>query len=246
MWILFAAPDQHTDSLISEDVLRAATFALCAEWRNGSPTVRTFVRGSFGGTQVASQPLCTPERRREALKQLLGLASWGRTDAATVLAYAHYFGPDDSMTRLESFRWAKISATAESVAGFYLMGLHYLSGQAVPTNDAEALRWFKRAANRDDIRAQFELCLLKHFVGILESYAWCSVAASNPVLGEGANRKRSEAAMLRNDRVLELGSSEELSSGQRIAAKKHAVLEHIRSEQFKALTAASSAADVAP
>lgn len=230
MWIVFAAPNQGTNSLVSDDVLDAATFALCAEWRNGSPTVPLYVSGSFYGTQVASQPLCSVERRVGALKHLHDLASRGRTDAAVVLAYARYSESDQAMfNRQESLKWAKIAAAAESTTVIYLMGLQYLSGGAVPKDDAEALRWFERAAKRDDIRAQRELCELKRVINIVDSYAWCSVAASNPAQGEGANRLRWEAALSRDYKAKDLMSPDQVSRGQRIAAQRHAALEQIRS-----------------
>jgi hypothetical protein len=109
------------------------------------------------------------------------------------------------------------------------MGMQYLSGGALPKNDSEGWHRIEQAAKLDDIRAQQWLCESRPEMTLAESYAWCAVAAINPVEGEGANYLRDRAARARDKKGAGMGP-EEISRSQRIAGERHAALEKTRSQ----------------
>jgi TPR repeat protein len=65
----------------------------------------------------------------------------------------------------------------------YDLGLMYDKGQGVPQNDAEAMRWYERAAEQGEPRAQYNLGLM-HLNGqgvppdVVKAYFWVSLSAS--------------------------------------------------------------------
>lgn len=210
-WVVFGSSLKHVESSVDPAVIELATFALCATGRVH------YLKGLKSERYVSSRNDCTKENASSALHRLAHLANEGDINAATVLAYALYYEVEHGeRSPEESFKWAKKSAEAQIPAGAYLLGHHYR--WSVPTDRERAVQWYKRAADKDDIRAQGALCELlgagadgaaEH----VQRYVWCSLAASNPSSGDGAERQRSNAA---NERELQL---KQLSPQQLVASK---------------------------
>lgn len=66
----------------------------------------------------------------------------------------------------------------------YDLALLYDKGQGVPQSDAEAMRWYERAAEQGEPRAQYNLGLM-HLNGqgvqpdVVKAYYWISLSASH-------------------------------------------------------------------
>lgn len=93
----------------------------------------------------------------------------------------------------------------------YDLGLMYDKGQGVPQSDAEAMRWYERAAEQGEPRAQYNLGLM-HLNGqgvppdILKAYFWISLSASH------GNARALDA----RDYVSERMSVEQIAEGKRL------------------------------
>ena len=97
----------------------------------------------------------------------------------------------------------------------------YDTGLGVPQDAAEAVRWFRLAAEQGHARAQYSLGVMYGTgEGVpqdnVEAHMWLNLAASRL---SGADRERSVGA---RDRVAELMTPADLSEAQRRAREWHA------------------------
>ena len=97
----------------------------------------------------------------------------------------------------------------------------YDTGLGVPQDAAEAVRWFRLAAEQGHARAQYSLGVMYGTgEGVpqdnVEAHIWLNLAASRL---SGADRERSVGA---RDRVAELMTPADLSEAQRRAREWHA------------------------
>ncbi len=77
------------------------------------------------------------------------------------------------------------------------LGVMYSKGEGVPQDDAEALRWYRRAAEQGDADAQFGLGLMYSLdLGVpldyVQAHMWLSLAAKQGI--ERARKARDELA----------------------------------------------------
>lgn len=93
----------------------------------------------------------------------------------------------------------------------YDLGLMYDKGEGVPQSDAEAMRWYERAAEQGEARAQYNLGLM-HLNGqrvqpdLVKAFYWISLSA---------NRGNAQARDAR-DYVSEKMSMEQIAEGKRL------------------------------
>ena len=93
----------------------------------------------------------------------------------------------------------------------YDLAVMYDQGQGVPQSDAEAMRWYERAAGQGEPRAQYNLGLM-YLNGqgvspdMVKAYYWISLAASH------GNAKALDA----RDYVSERMSIEQIAEGKRL------------------------------
>lgn len=93
----------------------------------------------------------------------------------------------------------------------YDLGLMYDKGQGVPQSDAEAMRWYERAAEQGEPRAQYNLGLM-YLNGqgvppsLVQAYYWISLSAS----------RGNQHALDARDYVSEKMSTEQLTEGKRL------------------------------
>ena len=101
------------------------------------------------------------------------------------------------------------------------LGVKYDTGEGVPQDDAEAVRWFRLAAEQGYAKAQYNLGV-KYGDGkgvprdYVEAHIWLNLAASR---SSGADRERSVGL---RDRVAQLMTPADLSEAQRLAREWHA------------------------
>ena len=82
----------------------------------------------------------------------------------------------------------------------YNLGVMYANGEGVPEDDAEALKWFRLAADQGNARAQFNLGNM-YYEGDgvprndVTAYAWWNIAAASGHEGAISNRSIIEARM---------------------------------------------------
>ena len=101
------------------------------------------------------------------------------------------------------------------------MGDFYQKGRGVPADAKEASRWYRRAADADDIRAQYQLAQL-YFDGTgvqrdySAAYLWFALAATQAPLVD--NRKG--LLELRNIAAARLTPEEAAEAARRVAAWK--------------------------
>ena len=77
----------------------------------------------------------------------------------------------------------KASADQGDASALYNLGIMYATGEGVPQNDAEAVRWYQMAAEQGDADAQLNLGVMydtgkgvpKDYV---QAYAWSDIAAA--------------------------------------------------------------------
>lgn len=228
IWILFGTSPALSKRLISEEVLRWATLAFCTEQRDGVGTNITYQRGYFRGPELSSFFRCSAQSRAKALQELEARTQRGDLDATTVMAFVSYNRQSATVDTRQLRTWIEALVAAERPSGLYLNGIQYKYGRGLPINDRKAAYWLQRAANGDDIRAQVELCA-SELLDIVETYAWCSVAASNPVTGEGAEHARASASSRRETLTEKRLTASQLARGQRSAEEKYKRLEWARS-----------------
>ena len=78
----------------------------------------------------------------------------------------------------ENSTWSSRDASAQ-----FNLGLMYANGEGVPQDDAEAVKWYLKAAEQGNVKAQFNLGLMyDDGYGVaeddVEAYAWFSVAGA--------------------------------------------------------------------
>ncbi len=71
-----------------------------------------------------------------------GLAAYGRGDYDTALR-----------------EWKAVAEEGDGVAEYWV-GIMYAKGQGVARDDAEAVKWYRRAADQDYAAAQYNLALM--------------------------------------------------------------------------------------
>lgn len=93
----------------------------------------------------------------------------------------------------------------------YDLGLMYDKGQGVPQSDAEAMRWYERAAEQGEPRAQYNLGLM-HLNGqgvppdLIKAYYWVSLSAS----------RGNQHALDARDYISEKMTVEQIAQGKRL------------------------------
>ncbi len=99
----------------------------------------------------------------------------------------------------------------------YNLGLMYYKGQGVPQDDAEALKWFRKAAAQDLAAAQNSLGVMYvNGQGVPQDYAqahmWYNLAASSFPPGEDLDR-----AVKNRDIVAKKMTPAQISEAQKLA-----------------------------
>ena len=93
----------------------------------------------------------------------------------------------------------------------YDLGLMYDKGQGAPQSDAEAMRWYARAAEQGEPRAQYNLGLM-HLNGqgvppdLIKAYYWVSLSAS----------RGNQHALDARDYISEKMSVEQIAQGKKL------------------------------
>src|SRR5713101_7840863 len=95
-----------------------------------------------------------------------------------VLLSAPLVGADDQAASVESLKQRAAQGNAEAQLN---LGLLYATGEGVPQEDAEALKWFRLAAAQGNAGAQFNLGILYYEgQGVpqenVQAYKWLTLA----------------------------------------------------------------------
>ena len=78
----------------------------------------------------------------------------------------------------KAYEWAKKSAALDYKGGYYGLGLAFLKGYGVEDKDKEqAIKWFRKAAEKGHTRAQVKLASLLRFDNPDETIKWLMKAA---------------------------------------------------------------------
>lgn len=115
------------------------------------------------------------DRREDAaaLAMLRPLAEAGHAQAGLLLGRMYANGWGVPANRAEGLAWVRRAAAAADAEGQAYVALNFLFSDGFPGYDeAEALRWFRIAANRGSARAAFGLGLMyKHGRGVPRDHA---------------------------------------------------------------------------
>jgi TPR repeat protein len=89
--------------------------------------------------------------------------------------------------------WRPLADGGDSIAQ-YTLGVMYSKGQGVSTNDVEAVKWFRLAAEQNDADAQNSLALMySQGKGVpeddVQAYAWWSLAAAQGHAGAALGKR---------------------------------------------------------
>ena len=84
--------------------------------------------------------------------------------------------------------------------GQYSLGVMYANGEGVPEDDAEAVRWYRMAADQGHAKAQYNLGLMYYEgkgvpVNYVTAYAWWNIAAASGHENSSGNRALVEGQM---------------------------------------------------
>jgi TPR repeat protein len=93
---------------------------------------------------------------------LVGEAEIAEQNNPTAILEAEGYTPDQVQLRKDGEQG--------DAAAQYSLGLNYCVGINVPKDDAEAVKWFKRAAEQNHVKAQYELAgMYEHGFGVAEN-----------------------------------------------------------------------------
>ena len=118
---------------------------------------------------------------------------------------------------------ARLQADAQqgSPLAQYLLGTFYQLGEVVPRDYAQAVNWYRRAANQGLAVAQFALgAAYAHGEGVTEdvvrAHMWLSLSAAHAAQITGGQRLTRDVQELR-DKVAEKMTPEQLLGAQQLA-----------------------------
>ncbi len=216
--------DADSDGVPKDDHKAVQWFRKAAEQGHADAQ---FLLGVFSGSGERM-----PENDHEAVKWFRMAAEQGHADAQFELGKMLTRGegvPKDDREAEEWFRMASEQGrfdyaqhaleSAEQGDAFnqFVIGKLYLSGEGVPKDDREALKWFRKAAEQGESEAQFVLGeIYAGGYGLPKddvlAYLWFSLAASN-----SREESLSEWADISLELVAGNMTPDEIAEAQRLA-----------------------------
>ena len=130
-------------------------------------------------------------------------AEQGYTKSETLLGFAYYVGKvcEVKIKRdlAKAGKWFRVVAEKEGEFPYiqYLLGSMYQSGEGVPQNYTEALKWYRKSIEGGDNNAMGKLAVMYYFgQGVIQNYTlahmWLNLASAHG--DERAGKMRDEVA----------------------------------------------------
>ncbi len=158
------------------------------------------------------------------------------------LMYANGLGVPKNLS--QALYWIRNGADRGHAGAQYLLGSHYSNGHGVERSAIHALYWLQKAAAQGHSKAHYKISLLFHEqhqalvdayalqaweMGVLESAAFASAAAADPVRNEAILHKAAEAGHMRAHYELAQG----LRGSDADASARAAMMRHLRAAARK-------------